>query len=189
MTDADPELVVRAVAGESAARAELWRRFRSAVAAVALTYRTRSELEDIVQETALAWMKALPTLRDPNRFEPWLMQIARNVARARARRERAAIPISTPDPDSLPAAAERERDDTLARALATLPEEVRELLLWKSVRGYSQRRIAEILGLPETTVETRLVRARKLLRERLEANDRVATVRDRVAVHPPRIPR
>lgn len=183
----DVDQVRRAIAGDSAARADLWRRYRRAVAAVALSYRPRSELEDLVQETALAWVRALSTLRDPERFEPWLMQIARNVARVGARRGRSSLPTSASDPDSIPAAAMGSHDDSLARALGGLPDEFREVLLLKSVEGHSQRRIAELLGLPETTIETRLVRARRLLRERLEADEAPRSiVRERVAVNAPR---
>lgn len=169
MTNDAADLVRRAIAGNTAARAELWRRYRSAVAAVALAYRPRVELEDLVQETALAWVRALGSLRDPERFEPWLLQIARNVARSGARRQRSSVITTIANPDTLAALPPREHDESIAEALATLPEEYREPLLLKSVEGLSQRRIAELLGLPETTIETRLVRARRMLRERLEA--------------------
>jgi len=52
-----------------------------------------------------------------------------------------------------------------------LPDGYREPLLLKCVRGLSYRQIGELLGLPETTVETRIARGRKMLRERAEADE------------------
>jgi RNA polymerase sigma-70 factor (ECF subfamily) len=49
-----------------------------------------------------------------------------------------------------------------------LPDEYREPLLLRAVRGLSYRQIADILSVPITTVETRLVRARRMLREQIE---------------------
>jgi RNA polymerase sigma-70 factor (ECF subfamily) len=53
-------------------------------------------------------------------------------------------------------------------ATARLPEHYREPLLLRAVRGMSYRQIADTLGVPITTVETRLARARRMLRDELE---------------------
>lgn len=50
-----------------------------------------------------------------------------------------------------------------------LPDGYREPLLMKAVQGMSYREIGEVLGLPETTVETRIARGRRMLRELAEA--------------------
>jgi RNA polymerase sigma-70 factor (ECF subfamily) len=47
----------------------------------------------------------------------------------------------------------------------------REPLLLKAIEGLSQRQIAEVMGLSEEAVETRLARARRLLRERLAVQE------------------
>jgi hypothetical protein len=47
----------------------------------------------------------------------------------------------------------------------TIPEGYREPLLLKCVRGLSYRAISELLGLPETTIETRIARGRRMLRD------------------------
>ena len=51
-----------------------------------------------------------------------------------------------------------------------LPDGYREPLFLKAVQGLSYRNIAEILGLPETTVETRIARARRMLRDAASAS-------------------
>jgi RNA polymerase sigma-70 factor (ECF subfamily) len=58
------------------------------------------------------------------------------------------------------------------RAMAAanrLPEEYREPLLLRCVRGMSYKQIADLMGVPVTTIETRLARARRMVREELEA--------------------
>ncbi len=58
---------------------------------------------------------------------------------------------------------------SLLEHAATLPETYREALLLRCVQGLSYRQIGEVLGLPETTIETRVARGRRLLRERAQA--------------------
>jgi RNA polymerase sigma-70 factor (ECF subfamily) len=59
---------------------------------------------------------------------------------------------------------------------ARLPDGYREPLLLKCVRGLSYRQIGELMGLPETTVETRIARGRRMLRELAAADGGVAGV-------------
>jgi RNA polymerase sigma-70 factor (ECF subfamily) len=63
--------------------------------------------------------------------------------------------------------AAREQQALMLEAIASLPELYREPFVLKHAEGMSYRQIGELLGLPPDTVETRLVRARRLLREKL----------------------
>ncbi len=172
MSELDVDAVARAVAGDAAAREGLWRRYRRAVAAVLLAHASRrTELEDLVQETALAFCRSIESLREPQRFEPWLMQIARNIGRGERRRERSRPQRSAIEVSEIASLSSTEagfHGDELVGAVSRLPIDLREPLLLKCIEGLSQRRVAELLGLPETTIETRLVRARRLLREHLD---------------------
>ncbi len=176
----------------------LWREHRRWVAAVLLAHMPReSELEDLLQEVAVVLVARVGELRDPGALRPWLRTVAINTARmaarnGRARRERTsalddgAEPL--PDPASeravLLSDARAEVREVLALARA-LPEEYREPLLLRCVRGLSQKQIAAALELPETTVETRLARARRLLRTRLEERNTPRTARAPRAAAPP----
>lgn len=60
---------------------------------------------------------------------------------------------------------DREEGRRLLELAMELPEGYREPLLLKTLRDLSYRQIGELVGLPETTVETRIARARKMLRE------------------------
>ncbi|MFZ4574651.1 MAG: RNA polymerase sigma factor, partial [Phycisphaerales bacterium] len=67
-----------------------------------------------------------------------------------------------------PVEEQHERQQTAGRLLRLaeqLPDGYREPLLLKAVQNMSYREIGQLMGLPETTVETRIARARKQLRE------------------------
>jgi RNA polymerase sigma-70 factor (ECF subfamily) len=127
----------------------------------------RHTAEDLVQDTLLRAWRSLDRLHNPKAAKGWLMTILR---RENARRfERYQPPESTVPAEDL--GDRREDYDTsteafvLRRALGALPADYREPLLLQVLHGYSQREIAERLGLTSAAVGTRLFRARQKLRE------------------------
>lgn len=156
-----------------------WREHRRWVAAVLLAHMPRhAELEDLLQEVALTLVARGHELREPAALRGWLRTVALNTARMAARRVRLPV-VESPDgsgdelPDPAADRRERQRDaaaeaEQALRLTRQLPDPYREALLLRCVDGLSQKQIAETLGVPETTVETRLARARRMLRERLE---------------------
>lgn len=176
--DPEPDLLQRAAAGDRAAMAWLWEQNRRWLAACLLAHLpSGQEVEDLLQEVAAAVVAELPALREPGRFRYWLRSIAVNVARSdgrrRTRRARLLAPLQQEpvDPASTLAGDERaaERLAQVLVQLRTLPVAYREPLLLRAIEGMPQRRIAEVMGLSEAAVETRLARARRMLRERLAA--------------------
>jgi RNA polymerase sigma factor (sigma-70 family) len=158
----------------------LWHEHRRWVAAVLLAHKPReAELEDLLQEVAMIFVTRVHELRDPGALRPWLRAVAVNVARMDGRRANLRRQVLRPLQDEHAELADPARDRRLradeARADAqaalqaaqSLPEEFREPLLLRCLRGLSQKEIAALLSLPETTVETRLARARRLLRDKL----------------------
>jgi RNA polymerase sigma-70 factor (ECF subfamily) len=171
----DDDRIERARRGDAAALGELWRAHRDWVAAVLFVHAPRrDDLEDLLQEVALALVARIGDLASPGAFRAWLRAIALNTARSAGRRVRARPRLAPlPDIDALPDPdAERRARSMAAGAavaavmdtLAHLPLELREPLVLRCVHGLSQRAIAAALEVPETTVETRLARARRLLR-------------------------
>ncbi len=161
----------------------LWREHRRWVAAILLAYMPReAELDDLLQEVAVIFVSRIGELRDRGALRPWLRTIAINAARmdARARRARRVHlrPLEDQDGEMALAdpSAEHEQlaSDTRAEAEAVmrlaraLPEDYREPLLLRSVQGLTQKQISVTLGLPETTIETRLARARRMLRQQVD---------------------
>lgn len=171
------EPVAGAIGDRSLQRA--WVEHRRWVAAILLAYKPKwADLEDLLQEVAVSLVRKGGEIRDPNALKPWLRTVAINAAHAAGRSGLARgknlrlaglgdatqhMPAQDRDP------AGREADMSEGRRLmelaAELPEGYREPLLLKAVQGLSYRQIGEILGLPETTIETRIARGRKQLRE------------------------
>jgi RNA polymerase sigma-70 factor (ECF subfamily) len=171
MTDPTEALVTRARGGDREALASLWREHRAWVAAVALAFAPRgADVEDLVQDVAAKVIQQIQTLRESHKWRPWLRAITMNTARSAARSERArrATRALRADDDTLAdpknPTARGDASGALERVLA-LPQEYREPLLLQATRGMTQKQIAEALEIPETTVETRLARARRMLRE------------------------
>jgi RNA polymerase sigma-70 factor (ECF subfamily) len=184
--NSDEQLIERARGGDRAAQQELWRAHRRWVAAIILAHRPRwAELEDLLQDVAVKLIGKIHSLRDVGAFRPWLRQITINVCRGAARSNRSALHLaSTRAPeigDREPGRVAEPQAPTdamgdlecwdeanrlMERALG-LPMTYREPLLLRCVRLMSYQQIGEVLQLPVTTVETRLARARRILREEI----------------------
>lgn len=147
------------------ALALLWRENRAWIAAVLHAHRPReAEVDDLLQEVALTLVRHADEV-DLARARPWLRRVAINCARdagRRARVRRRPLPapaegVTTPADGAIAGALE---------AVMNLPMDYREPMLL-SLRGLPQRVIAEVMEVPVTTIETRLVRARRMVREAL----------------------
>ena len=129
------------------------------------------DAEDAVQEALSRAWQAWPDLRDRDRFEPWFDRILVNICRDRLRRKRGhrleeldeELPVYTEDPFG--AALARAEVDRLVKALNPDQRVVVGLRFW---RDLSLREIADLLGVPLGTVQSRLHYALKRLREAAE---------------------
>jgi len=132
--------------------------------------RSSDDCADAIQEALLkAWL-ALPRLRDPALFEPWLMRIVQNESRNLLRRNRRARPdsLSPEEAESTPARQEDNTDGILRKALDGLEENQRLLLTLHHVLGYTIEEIARMQRMRQGTVKSRLSRARAALAGKLE---------------------
>lgn len=184
MATDDERLLAAASAGDASALTSLWERHRRWVAAVLLVHKPRqADVEDLLQEVAATFVAKVGTLRDPETFPGWLRSIAMNAARMSARgtrRRTAAIERFGNDGCAnrrqSPEAHEREREhdrgaaERLRERLANLPVGYAEPLLLRLVHDMPYAQIAHVLDLPETTVENRIVRGRRMLREQVAAD-------------------
>jgi RNA polymerase sigma-70 factor (ECF subfamily) len=166
---------------------ELWHQSRRWLAAILYAHKPRDvDLEDLMQDVATRLVKHRDELadpRDPAAVRPWLRTVAINVARSAGRRSRTragAMPVleyhaairSRDEANGAHVAGEtsRVRGRRALGMAMTLPPTYREPLLL-SLRGLSQRQIAQVMDLPVTTVETRLIRARRMVRDELEREE------------------
>lgn len=152
----------------------LWTAHRRWVAAIVLAYKPWwTDADDVLQEVALAVVRKGHTVRDAQAFKGWLRTVAINAARLAARTSDppGAMPEGTARtrPAALPSALdcviEEDAGRRITRLASQLPDGYREPLLLKAVDNLSYRQIGKLMNLPETTIETRIARARKMLRE------------------------
>jgi len=179
---ATDKLVQQAMAGDQAALRDLWESHRRWVAAILLAHLPReAELDDLLQEVAASVVARIGGLRDPGSFKPWLRAVALNAAGTAVRRRPSRAvralarlglvrDIGADDAESR-RTTEHEEGARLLELAGRMPEGYREPLLMRCVQGMSYREIGQVLGLPETTIETRITRGRKMLREAAEAAD------------------
>jgi RNA polymerase sigma factor (sigma-70 family) len=143
--------------------------------AVYLLY-SHVDAEDLVQDCLEAALSKKASLQDPAKLRSWLFSILNNLflmrLRANARRKQA-LPIED-FADSLAASTSPEDRDMardLARAMAKLSAEHRQILLLLNVEGYGYQEVADSLGIPIGTVMSRLARARLRLRALLGGDE------------------
>ena len=181
---AEARLFERAAAGERDALAEVWRANRRWLAAVLAAHAPRGvEVEDLLQDVAETLVAKCHHIRDAASLRGWLRVVAINAARMAARSkgvERRAVREHALEHELIRTAAQRREDDReqareTLELIGRLPPLYAEPLLLQSAQGLSQRQIAELLDVPETTVETRLARGRRMLREMVRALEGQAT--------------
>ena len=133
----------------------------------------RADADDLVQDCIERAIRQQNTLLDRKRLSGWLFAILHNVhCNELQRRRRRGRPLeidSLADDLSLSAPAE-DRSETrdFIRAMGTLSEDHRQILLLVGIEGLSYREIADLLNIPIGTVMSRLSRAREQLRIALE---------------------
>lgn len=128
----------------------------------------RTVADDLVQESLVRAWKGLDRIQNPDAVKGWLMTILR---RENARRfERRQFSSSEMPADQLPGQGDYDTSTeafVLRQALQKLPADYREPLLLQVIHGYSQKEIAEQLGISIGGAGARLFRARAKLRELL----------------------
>jgi RNA polymerase sigma-70 factor, ECF subfamily len=137
-----------------------------------------AEAEDVAQEAMLRAYRNFHRLRDRERFRAWLVRMAFRLAldriRAKGRRERherdatRALEDNQHEGNVENLVASREFERQVAQALDALPEKLRIVMVLAAIEGYNTREVANLAGLPEGTVKSRLFLARKMLAESLQ---------------------
>ncbi len=183
-----PELIERSLRGEQAAFAALYERYAPSLYRLAYSVLlVEQDAEDVLQESMVYAFRNLDRY-DPQRgaFRTWLYTIT--LSRCRNARRRKWLPtvalssllnigIEPPAPvDELPEtrAAWQDVRESLAQALHTLSPRLREAVALRYGHGLTYREMAEIIGCPQKTAESRIRLAHEQLREAMSAADRAA---------------
>lgn len=131
--------------------------------------------EDAAQETFIRAWQNLSSYRPQTSLRNWLYRIAFNAGLDMLRKEKRILPDDIedlqltddrPGPEFL--ASQNERTAMVKKAVMSLPDASRAVLVLKEYEGMSYHEIADALDIPIGTVMSRLNYARKLLKEKLE---------------------
>ena len=175
--------ITQSLDGDRAAFAQLMHRYAGAV--YNLAYRmlgSAEDAEDASQEIFLRAYTRLASFDRTRRFSTWLLSIGSNYCIDRLRRRRFAwltlddaayaLPSAEPGPER--SALTSEQRATVQRALQRLPDNYRIVTVLRYWNDLSYEEIAKVTGLPESTIKTRLHRARHMLAEALGPEEQIA---------------
>jgi RNA polymerase sigma-70 factor (ECF subfamily) len=169
------ELVKEAQTGNSRAFEALYRRLVGRIYALCLRMaRDAHAAEELTQDVFVRAWERLGSFRGESQFTTWLHRLAVNVVlqegRAKGRRESREELVE--DPGLYLKQVKEDFPGTrmdLERAIASLPEGARTVLILRDVYGYKYEEIARMQGVALGTVKAQIHRARKMTRERLDA--------------------
>jgi RNA polymerase sigma-70 factor, ECF subfamily len=172
-------LIEQALAGDREAFGQLMHRYAGAV--YGLAYRmlgSPQDAEDASQEIFLRIYNNLARFDQTRRFSTWLLSIASNYCVDRLRRQRLSwltlddVAFTLPSPERGPegGAIQHEQREAVRRVLQTLPEGYRLVTVLRYWHDLSYQEIAQATGLTESTIKTRLHRARNMMAERLSSD-------------------
>ena len=180
----DAELIRRILGGERELFHDLVRPYEKSVYYATFSIlQNQQDAEDAAQETVLKALKSLHSFRAESKFSTWLISIAVNEARARLRHDRVlkfeSVDQSQTEEDGsftpavitdwrevpLQALERKELREQLQKAIASLPEIYREVLLLRDVEEFNIAETATTLGVSAGVVKTRLLRARLMMQK------------------------
>jgi RNA polymerase sigma factor (sigma-70 family) len=135
------------------------------------------DLDDVLQDVCIRVISKIHTLREPERFRAWLAILARREALKHYRRRKQTFAVADEplqprrqDPESadpLEQIERRELHDRILAAVAELPERYREVFMLAHSGELTYAQMAEVLGVPITTMQIRLVRARRMIQHQV----------------------
>lgn len=176
----DVRLIDEALAGNTKSFGELVQKYQNRLFNTMFhVVGSREEAEDVVQDAFVQAFVKLGSFQGASAFYTWLYRIAFNLSVSRRRRKRPELSIDvvreTTGNDPLAENGyptelmeRKESVEQVRRALETLQEDHRAILVLREIEGYCYEEISHILDMPIGTVRSRLHRARLQLREELE---------------------
>lgn len=173
----DKKLVERVQKGEKGAFDLLVLKYQHKIVNLVMRYVRDPELsQDIAQEAFIKAYRALPRFRGDSAFYTWMYRIAVNTAKnhlAAQRRRPMDIELDLQDPEQYDLHAKLKETDTpegltisnelqqtVERAIAALPEDLRTAIVLRELEGMSYEEIAQTMECPVGTVRSRIFRAR-----------------------------
>jgi RNA polymerase sigma factor (sigma-70 family) len=167
-------LVKQAQARDTEAFERLYRKLVGRIYALSLRMaRDPQRAEELTQDVFVRAWERIGSFRGESKFTTWLHRLAVNVilqdGRAKGRREKREHLVA--DPSEYVGRVHKEMPGTrvdLERAIASLPDGARAVLVLRDIQGYKYQEIAQMQGVALGTVKAQIHRARKMMREKLE---------------------
>jgi RNA polymerase sigma-70 factor (ECF subfamily) len=182
----ESELVQQAGAGCKEAFYRLVQPCERALFAAAMgMLKNEADAEEAAQEAVLKAFTNISRFRGECKFSTWIIQICINEARLKIRKARKHLYESIDEPESgedgdyfprdfadwreIPSEAleRKQLREALERAMASLPEKYRQVLILRDIQHLSIEEAAQVLGIGAGNVKTRLLRARLQMRDAL----------------------
>lgn len=162
-------------AGDREAFAQLYRRTRTAVYGLALSYvKNAHDAQDLAQDAFVRIWDSAHQYRPGSSPMGWMLTITRNLALMKLRQAPRQTGLEPEEWDAIPEdspAVSPEDRQLLQQALGTLGSEERQVVLLHATAGLKHREIAALLQLPLPTVLSKYRRALKKLKVQLEGDD------------------
>lgn len=180
-TAAIDALIASCLGGDQIAWEEIVRQHRRKVFNIAYKFTARhDEAEDLTQDVFLKIFKSLHTFDRRANFQTWLVSVSRNLCidhYRSVRKERETIDRDVDAGELMPAAPgqnayqvleQADRVELLRKAMAGLPQSLREAVVMRDLKELSYQEIADQLNLPEGTVKSRINRGRTELARQVQ---------------------
>ena len=131
------------------------------------------QIDDVLQDICVRVIRKIDSLREPECFRPWLAVLARREA-LKYRQRRAQMPKQLQEDyaelagdekaqHSYGSIEQKELYQKIIKAIRALPEKYRQVFMLQHAGDLTYGQIAEVLDIPITTVQIRLVRARRMI--------------------------
>lgn len=179
----EKQLIQQAAAGDTAAFEALVLRYQTQVYSLAFRMvGNEADAQDLAQEAFVRAWRALDSFQFSSQFSTWLYRLTSNICidflRSQKKRKHISLTVLQDDeqqqwdmPDHRPLPEEQimvsQEREALAKAIASLDPEYRQVLILRIVNDCSYQQISQIMGIREGTVKSRLSRAREQLRKKL----------------------
>jgi RNA polymerase sigma-70 factor (ECF subfamily) len=180
----DKKLVKRVQKGDKGAFDLLVLKYQHKIVNLVMRYVRDPELAlDITQEAFIKAYRALPRFRGDSAFYTWMYRIAVNTAKnhlAAQRRRPMDVELDLQDPEQYDLHSKlketdtpegvtlgKELQETVERAIAALPEDLRTAIILRELEGMSYEEIAQTMECPVGTVRSRIFRARDAIAKKV----------------------
>ncbi len=169
--NSETTLVEAAQNGHLESFGALYERYHSSMVALAYSMLADRDLaEDAAQEVFAIACRDIESLKSKERFAAWLAGICRNVARQMLRANKGKPVTLCEDFAAQGGDDTEDRREAIRRAVWSLREPERELIVMRYFDGFSQGQISEVLDISSQAVNGRLIRAKRKIAKYLKRN-------------------